>query len=108
MKKQYEKPMMSVERFALTQTIANCATKIGFGGTVQCVASDADSTWEMKDLANSAIESGTTDFSYFYGPLASDGKSGCTIDVRDYYNSSSGNELDGICYHTNANTAFLS
>ncbi|MDD6175792.1 MAG: hypothetical protein PUC59_08565, partial [Firmicutes bacterium] len=52
MKKQYEKPMLAVEYYMLSQSIAACATKIGFQNS-ECVIKDPDATNTMKDLASS-------------------------------------------------------
>ena len=87
MKKQYEKPMMAVERYALTQAIAGCVRRIGFY-SAECVQKDADATSDMKDLAWG------TDFAWFYG-----GKCAYNVDVEL-------DDEDGVCYHTNANAAF--
>ena len=86
MKKQYVKPMIAVEQYVLSQTIASCATKIGFLSS-DCVKNDIDATNQMKDLAWSG---------YF-------------VDSNNCEISSVGMDvLDGICYHTNANAAFNS
>ena len=50
MKKVYEKPMLAVEYYQLTQTIAACETKISMLNS-ECVINDSDSTDIMKDLA---------------------------------------------------------
>ena len=86
LKKVYEKPMMAVERYSLTQTIATCAQKIGFVNS-QCVINDEDATREMKSMAvnNWFIQEG-----------------GCKM-----YPIGMDDE-DGICYHTNANAFFTS
>ena len=85
MKKQYEKPMLAVEYYQLSQSIAACVTKIGFLDS-GCVKNDPDATDKMKDLAWSDFftEGGCKDF-----PTGMD-------------------ENDSICYHTNANAAFNS
>lgn len=84
MKKTYEKPMLAVEYYQLTQTIASCATKIGMLDS-NCVKKDPDATPQMKDLAYSGFFIEKCD-------LSASGMDG----------------LDGICYHTNANAAFSS
>lgn len=85
MKKPYEKPILAVEYYQLTQAIASCATKIGLYSS-DCVLKDPDSTSQMKDLA-----------------------------AIGWFNAGScagsASEMDGsdsICYHTNLNTAFSS
>lgn len=85
MKIPYEKPMMAIERYELTQTIASCATKIGFLDS-DCVKNDPDATNQMKDLA----------WSGFF----TDGN--CDAFAQDM------DGFDSICYHTNASAAFSS
>lgn len=85
----YEKPMMAVERYELTQTIAACVKKIGFSDS-QCVMNDVDATNHMKSMAyvnNWFIQSGTA---------------GCGTWPEDMSGE------DGSCYHTNANAYFTS
>ena len=85
MKKQYEKPMLAVEYYMLSQSIAACITKIGFLDS-ECVIKDPDATKKMKDLAydNYFVEGACSNY---------------PIGMDDY---------DSICYHTNANAAFNS
>ena len=84
MKKQYIKPMIAVEYYELTQAIAACSIKIGFLDS-ECVKKDPESTPEMQKMA----------------------WSGWFIEKCDVI--AVGMEgTDGICYHTNANTAFNS
>ena len=85
MKKQYEKPMLAVEYYQLSQSIAACETKIGFLDSA-CVINDSDATSKMKDLAYS---------DYFVEGACEDYPEG-----MDAY--------DAICYHTNLNAAFSS
>ncbi len=84
MKSTYEKPLLAVEYFAMTQSVASCDTKIGSTDTA-CIVADGDATSQMKDLALGGffIEN-------------------CSI------SASGADENDGICYHTNANAAFKS
>lgn len=84
MRMPYEKPMMAIERYELTQTIASCATKIGFLNSA-CVLKDPDAPPEMKDLADIGFFNDGCDMM----PEGMDGQ-------------------DGLCYHTSANTAFNS
>lgn len=49
--KQYTKPMIAVERFALTQQIASCGAMKINSMDMNCVLSAADAPSEMKDLA---------------------------------------------------------
>lgn len=87
MKKQYVSPVITVEHYELTQTIAACTLKIGANGTSACVIADPDATNEMKSLAK------------YDGYFASCADSSLQV----------GDEIgDGICYHTNANAAFNS
>ena len=85
MKKTYTKPEMAIEYYELTQTIASCATKIGFMSS-DCVKKDPDATKQMKDLAWSGL-----------------------FNSGDCENYPEGmDSFDSICYHTNANAAFSS
>ena len=85
MKKKYEAPSISIEYFEMTQSIANCATKIGFLNS-ECVKKDPDATNQMKDLAWAEY------FNDGYCELYPEGQ----------------DKNDRICYHTNANAAFNS
>lgn len=87
MKKHYEKPLVAIEYYELTQTIASCNVNINLYGT-SCVLTDPDSTNGMKDMAMKG---------YFISQGA------CTL-VPEFGNTTS----DGICYHTSINTAFTS
>lgn len=85
MKKPYEKPILAVEYYQLTQAIASCATKIGLYDS-NCVLKDPDSTSQMKEFA--AI-------GWFNAGYCMESASGM-------------DGFDSICYHTNLNTAFSS
>lgn len=85
MKKAYQKPMVIVEDYQLTQSIASCVTNIGLYSS-ECVKNDPDATNQMKDLAWSG---------FFMEGACDDYPTG-----MDAY--------DSICYHTNANAAFTS
>ena len=74
---------MAVELFALTQSIASCATKIGFLDS-ECVKNDPDATDQMKDLAWSGFFTDSEN---------------CVGYPEDM------DAFDAICYHTNANAA---
>ena len=76
--------MVAVERYDLSQTITACITKIGLLDSA-CVLSDIDAPREMKSLAVGK---------WF--------TSSCDNVMRG------GQSSDGICYHTNANSAFNS
>ena len=83
MKRKYVTPAIAMEYYNLSQTIAGCATKIGFSNS-ECVLNDPDSTAGMKDFAMEG---------YFAA-------GGCEQPAMDGY--------DIICYHTNAQAAFNS
>ena len=85
MKKQYIKPMIAVEYYELTQSIASCAIKIGFVSS-DCVKKDPDATPHMKEMAWSE---------WFI-------EGHCVVPAVDM------DPEDGLCYHTNANAAFNS
>lgn len=86
MKKIYTKPMLAVERYELTQTVATCNTyKIGLNSNT-CVLNDPDSPDPMKNLA--------------YIGFFLEGH--CDIFSKNM------SENDGICYHTSVNAAFNS
>ena len=84
-KKQYEKPMLAVEYYQLSQSIAACVTRINYQNS-DCVKKDPDSTNQMKDLAWDG---------YFVEGVCSQSPSGM-------------DQNDSICYHTNASAAFTS
>ena len=91
MKRVYEKPMLAVEYFSLTQSIANCpAIKIAGTGTSLDVLNDPSSTPQMKDLARAF---------YFLSTA------GCR---RHADNMVEGTGNDTVCYHGPIRTAFLS
>lgn len=86
MKMKYEKPMVAVERYELSQAIASCVIKIGPNGSNSCIRTDPDTPDEMRSWAINTWFSDST----------------CTLTV------STGQTFDGICYHTQANAAFQS
>ncbi len=86
MKMKYEKPMIAVENFELSQAIAACVTKIGFNNS-GCVAHDNDLPDEIRALGHAG---------YFYD------SQGCDPLI------SSMPENDKICYHSAANMMFIS
>lgn len=87
MKIPYEKPAMAIERYALTQSIASCAVKIGMQ-TSQCVKDDTDAPDDMKNLAWEG---------YFVDE-------GINCDKA----ATSGTYEDGVCYHTATSLTFSS
>lgn len=84
MKKIYEKPLIAIENYVLSQTIASCETKIGFSNS-DCVSADDDAPDGFRNLAGSGFFTGE-----------------CTYepDVED--------PNDSICYHTSASLMFTS
>lgn len=90
MKKQYEKPMLAVERYSLTQSIASCGgIKIGFTDA-NCIKKDDDATDAMRDWV---------DIGGFIGDT-------CDLDLTGSFEEGRDGSL--ICYHTSANAAFNS
>ena len=84
MKKAYQKPMVVVENYQLTQSIAACSSIVSLYDSKCFLKSSLPSQW--KDLAYIGyFMEGYCDF------FPSD------MDV-----------FDGICYHTNAGAAFTS
>lgn len=84
MKRTYEKPLLFVERFELTQMLSSCSVMIGLNDN-QCVLDDVDSTPRMKSMAL---------YGYFL--------EGC-----DLFRTGVDYE-DGICFLTATNLAFSS
>lgn len=84
MKKKYEKPLIAVENYMLTQAIASCETKIGFLDSA-CVIDDVSAPDGFRNLA--------------YG--------GMFTDQCDYA-PKIGDKFDNICYHTSAAPMFNS
>ena len=86
MKKKYEKPLIAVENYVLSQAIASCSTRIGFNSSA-CVFDDEDAPDGFRNLAN-------------IGYFTADGKCFFRPNIEDAHN--------GICYHTSANAMFQS
>lgn len=86
MKMKYEKPMVAVERYELSQAIASCIIKIGPNGTNSCIKTDPDTPEEMRSWA----------YNFYFSDAT------CSFPV------STGQTFDGVCYHTQANAAFVS
>lgn len=86
MKLKYEKPLIAVERYALSQAIASCPTKVGFGDNV-CMAKDDDVPTLMQEMAS---------YGYF-------GEGRCVMEATGYEDN-----YDGVCYHTNVGLLFCS
>lgn len=85
MKMKYQKPMVAVDRYELSQSIAGCGIKVSNTGAV-CFLVDPDVPNAMKSFA-------------YYGWFAD---YSCTYRVIE------GNNYDGYCYHTQANSALNS
>ena len=84
--KKYEKPLIAVENYVLSQAIASCEIKIGFVNSA-CVLNDVDAPDGCKRLAG-------------IGYFTADGKCTYQPNITDVY--------DNICYHTSANAMFQS
>ncbi len=89
MKLKYEKPMLAVENYMLSQTIAACVTKIGFRNE-ECVLKDVDATFQAKNLAS---------IGFFSQGLL---RSSCSLQATGM------DTMDAICFHTNAAAMFTS
>ena len=94
LKTKYEKPMVVVDRYALSQAIAGCSIKVGLADR-GCFLTDGDVTQQMKSYA------------YYGWFVDTTGSNPCTIRVEagHTYSTDGG---DGFCYHTNANGALTS
>ena len=86
MKMKYEKPMVAVEHYELSQSIASCVIKIGPNGSNNCIRTDADTPPQMRSWAASG---------WFV-----DNTCGAMVNI--------GQTFDGICYHTQASATFQS
>lgn len=86
MKKKYEKPLIAVENYVLSQAIASCSTRIGFNSS-PCVFDDEDAPDGFRNLAG---------IGYF------------TADGKCYFKPKITDMFDSICYHTSANPMFQS
>jgi len=93
MKKCYEKPMLAIEHYSLTQSIAGCTgIKIKGKGSSADVLADPDATNQMKSLASA------------FGFISA---GGC-LRPLDGYTESGGVNGDTICYHGPIQSAFVS
>ena len=88
MKRNYVTPMIAVEHYDLTQSIAACGTKFNFLSK-ECVLKDDDATPQM--------------MSYAYRGYFVEGH--CD---KYWFELDPGETDNGFCYHTNANAAFNS
>jgi hypothetical protein len=94
MRMKYEKPMVAVDRYALSQAIAGCSIKVGLSDR-GCFLTHDDVTPQMKGYA------------YYGWFVDTTGTNPCSIHVEagHTYTTDSG---DGFCYHTNVNGALTS
>ncbi len=83
MKMKYEKPMVAVDHYKLSQAIAGCAFKVGHSDSM-CYLTDPDVPSVIKSFAAN-------------GWFTAEGS--CIIRAQ------AGQTYDGICYHTQANGA---
>ena len=85
MKKKYERPVIEMERFQLSQQISSCgAIRINLANA-ECVLESASATDEMKSLAH---------VGFFMD--------GCKLQATGMEDN------DGVCVMTNVNVAFSS
>lgn len=86
MKRNYVTPLIAVEHYNLTQSIAACVVKINSMSS-DCVLNDSDSSWDMQDMAG---------FGYF-------------VDLENCARVATNMDFeDGTCYHTSVQKAFTS
>lgn len=86
MKMEYQKPMVAVEHYKLSQSIAACAIQINSLSNA-CVVKDKDSPPEMRSIA------------YLYSEYFS---SDCQTNAATIQGN------DSICYHTQVSACFTS
>ena len=93
MKLQYEKPMVAVDRYELSQAIAGCSIRVGLADR-GCFLRDEDVPTQLKS------------FAYYGWFVDTTGSNPCTekIAAGQTYNDGA----DGFCYHTQANGALTS
>ena len=85
MKLKYEKPLIAVEQYALSQAIAACPTQVGYNDNI-CMAKDEDVPELMRDLAATGM---------FGEGRCEEPTIGMDFD-------------DNVCYHTNVSLLFCS
>lgn len=88
MKMKYEKPLVAVERYELSQAIAGCVIKIGANGTRTCILNDEDAPPAMRSDANLGRFADST--------------------CLPFNRVNVGELFDGSCYHTQASATFPS
>lgn len=92
MKLTYQKPLVAVERFELSQSIAACSIKIALSSNA-CVRRDVDTPDEMRSIA----------FSYpMYFAQGCDQAGGYDVIASSDFNN------DLLCYHTQTSATFTS
>ncbi len=87
MKLKYEKPIVVLERYALSQGIASCDMVAGPSGNYYC-------------FPNGNVSDKAVDW-WLQGTFVSK-ELGCNNVINQ------GQDYDGICYHTSINTVFIS
>lgn len=85
MKLKYEKPLIAVEHYALSQAIATCTVKVGLNDD-QCLAKDSDVPTELQDLAAEG----------FFGQ-----------DRCSFPSLGDEDDFNGVCYHTSAGSVLF-
>lgn len=89
MKMKYEKPMVAVDLYELSQSIAGCMIKVGMTDS-GCFLNDPDVPPEMKSFAAQGW--------FVEGNCMTHTVAGTTYD----------GVYDGMCFHTQANGALVS
>jgi hypothetical protein len=89
MKMKYEKPMVAVDLYQLTQSIAGCSIKVNYVNS-GCFMDSPNTTVDMKALASVGF--------FVDGACLLTAVAGTTYDGAE----------NGVCYHTNVNGALLS
>lgn len=87
MKRNYVTPMIAVEHYNLTQSIAACVTQFNALDSA-CVLNDSDGAGDMWDWATEG----------WFAPGHCESEWTAIMDSNN----------DGICYHTSVNQAFVS
>lgn len=86
MKMKYQKPMVAVEHYKLSQSIAACVIHIGLTNN-SCVLHDKDTPVEVKSFAYT--------YANYFGVTCDD-------------NCATVQDNEKICYHTSVNALFTS
>ena len=85
MKLKYEKPLIAVEQYALSQAIAACPTQVGYNDNI-CMANDEDVPLLMREMAATGMF----------------GEGRCVETATDVGFD------DKVCYHTSTSLLFCS